>query len=342
MSTTTTRVDVENDLDTISKEFIPKYFNVCMCCRAPLDNPRKYCLFCLAKRVEERGQIVQKRKEEIRAFQAKTHELEKTLSEGLCKINKKTDIITQTNTLFAHSQQNDLAINVMKIKENDGLRFAIEKIDHISTSMKRLQDAIKKTNELFSEYQKVGSETIKLTQLKAFLTDQIVLKKKQGLVLTNQFLMLEVDTNKTSSQLSPLTETVERPIQNELRTFRFINFFVKSTSRSFKSLAISNLFISHLFMVYKHFCVVMNVSCTLQLDWKGTTIPCTLQRRSPSALGQRVTLPDSGITFSHIVFKILYDEFLKLYVILYKSTIDVDGETYVEKLLQILHYFMSF
>ncbi|EDR23714.1 hypothetical protein EDI_167730 [Entamoeba dispar SAW760] len=327
----------------MSNEIIPRYYNCCMCCHSQLDNPRNYCVFCLSKRVAERGQKINKQKEEIIKIRNHNHEIEKLLNEKLCSMNKETNIIANTNVLFNQIQQNEMAISVIEVKEKDGIRKAIEHIKKINKCLIGMKKAIEHTISLEKEYNKIKQETNGLIQLQTFLKEQIIIKKKQQIKRINEIMMIEII--KEEKNIKKEEEKIERPIEGEKKLYKIVNFNIKSKSKIFTTIKTGNLFINYLYLLLKEYSYIMEIPCTLIIISKGNEIPISIIRKSnlnKNGLNDKITIPSVNLTFSHQIFKIFYDEFKQLYCIQYKTPIEVEGENYVEKIIKLLQYFKSF
>ncbi|EAL50488.1 hypothetical protein EHI8A_051880 [Entamoeba histolytica HM-1:IMSS-B] len=327
---------------TMLNEVIPRYYNCCMCCHSQLDNPRNYCVFCLSQRVAERGQKIDKQKEEITKIRQHNHEIEKVLSEKLCSMNKETDIVANTNVLFNQIQQNEMAISVIEVKEKDGIRKAIEHMKRINKRLIGMKKAIESTISLEKEYYGMVQETNRLIQLQTFLKEQIVIKKKQQIKRVNEIMMVEIIKGEKGIKKE---EEIERPIEGEKKLYKIVNFNIQSNSKMFTTIKTGNLFINYLYLLLKEYTYIIEIPCTLIVISKGNEIPNSIIRKSnlnKSGGNDKITIPTVNLTFSHQIFKIFYDEFQQLYCIQYKTPIEVEGENYVEKIIKLLQYFKSF
>ncbi|KAL7716962.1 Uncharacterized protein QTN25_005555 [Entamoeba marina] len=282
-------VEIKSDVKQldISSEFIPRYYNACMCCHGSLENPRHYCIFCIAKRVEERSRIINERKEEIKAFRERNRELQKEISTKLRTVNKKTMVIANTTQLFYNAQQNEAAITVLQVKEKDGLRLAIEKMQHIQIALHDLKNSLQTIQQLRVNYSNIETGVHRLLQLHSFLLDQIVLKKRQQIQISNELFKMKKTKNDIINPTDPI-----------VTSYQFINYTIKSNSKMFKAPEIGKLFVTYVYMVYKHYCYILEVPCTLVLLSNGINNPLSLTRKGLLKQSQptySIMIPEVGI-----------------------------------------------
>ena len=177
-------------METIQQEYIPQFFNCCMGCRKVLDNPRKYCIFCISKRVKERENRIEHLKNEIRKEREENKQKEQIISEKLKEINKPTDIIAETQRLYHQTEQHEKTIKLLDVKEKDMLRECIQKLKIIHNDFLIVQQNVNELIEIAKQFEQLYSERSSLIQLQAFLKDQILLKQKQYIKMINEYLLI--------------------------------------------------------------------------------------------------------------------------------------------------------
>ena len=189
-------------METIQQEYIPQFYNCCMGCRKVLDNPRKYCIFCISKRVKEREMKIEQLKNEIRKEREINKQSEKLISEKLKEIHKPTDFIAETQRLYYQTEQHERTIKLLEVKEKDMLRECIEKMKSIHNELSTMKINVNQLIDTINQYQQLYSERSGLIQLQAFLKDQILFKQKQQMKMTNDYLLISTITQTTSSSSS--------------------------------------------------------------------------------------------------------------------------------------------